>query len=365
MTIVSRYILREMVIPLAYCLIGFIMIFVIFDLFDHLKHILAGGMSAWQIALYYLAYVSAYLEWITPAALMLAVLYTMWRFSHNGEIIAMRASGIGFGRIAAPMFGVSVFMALLIAAVNEFVVPTAGAWAKNVSSNRFQPVRAVVHESVPFMNYAERRIWMIDRIDPNTPHQLDGVRITFEREDRTRELEIVAVAAQHLDGAWWLVEPRFTDFDAEDRPVPSRFRASDKRPLVRVDGLSERPSDFLNEFKEWQYLSFREIRRYLRLHPAMGEQAAAEKSFLVHHRLASPWAAVVITLFAIPAGVASGRQSVSRGVLLSIGLFFGFFALSHLCQFLGQRGMIPAWLGAWTPNAVFLATGIGLYQRQR
>lgn len=363
MKIVNRYILREMLVPLAYCLVGFNMIFVIFDLFDNLSHLMDGRLSPLRLTGYYLAYISAYLQWIMPAALLLATLYTMWRFAHNGEITAMRASGIGFRSIAAPMFWVSMVMALMLALLNEFIAPSAGEWAKRMSRNRFHPLPPQVFETVPFFNHAERRIWFIDRLDARTPHRLEGVRITFEREDRSREREVVASRAEFLDGEWLFFDPVFTAFDKRNEVIPGG-QAALNRPVMRMPSLNERPQDFLTEFKDWQYFSLREIYRYLNMHPGLPEQARAEKWYQLHFRLASPWSAVVITLFAIPAGVASGRQSVSRGVLLAIGFFFGFFALSHLCQFVGQRGLIPPLLGAWMPNLVFSVAGLLLYHKQ-
>ncbi len=363
--IITRYIAREMLVPLAYCLIGFNMIFVLFDLFDNLSHLMESTMPPWQIAVYYLSYMAPFLEWIAPAALLLATLYTMWRLSHNGEITAMRAGGIGFGQIAAPLLVMSIVLALGIALINEFIAPWSGDWAKRVSNNRFQPLPPNTLTDIPFYNHAQHRIWFVNRIDADNPRLLEGVRITFERRDRTRERELIASRAEYLDGEWWFFSPRMQHFDAYNQVRTDDAESMLTRPLVRMPMLSEIPSDFVNETREWRFFSLRDMLRYLETHPTLPAQAAAEKWYQVHFRLASPWSAVVITLFAIPAGVASGRQSVSRGVLMAMGLYIGFFVLSQLCMFVGQQGLIPPWLGAWTPNGVFLVAGGFLYARQR
>lgn len=365
MKILTRYILREMLIPLIYCLVGFNMIFVIFDLFDNLNHLMDGRLAPWMVAAYYVCYITPYLEWIAPAALLLSVLYTMWRLSHNGEITAMRAGGIGFGRIAAPMLWVSIVIALTIALLNEFVSPVSGEWAKRLSDNRFHPPPPLIHEEVPYYNRSAMRIWLIDRIDAGNPSKLEGVRITFEREDRSRKKEISAQAAEYLDGEWWLFYPSFRFFDQDSQLLAEAGQKFPGRSLMRLPGLVERPADFVNELRDWRFFPLRDIRRYLQMNPGLPEQALAEKRYQFHYRIASPWAGVVITLFAIPAGVASGRQSVLKGILLALGLFFAFFALGQVCMFLGQKNLIAPWLGAWTPNAVFLGAGAIIFYRQR
>ena len=80
MRILTRYILREFLVPFAYCLTGFLSIYVLFDLFGSFSRMLNAHISFGDLVLYFCAYLAPYFHYIVPAALMLATLYTMWQF---------------------------------------------------------------------------------------------------------------------------------------------------------------------------------------------------------------------------------------------------------------------------------------------
>ena len=56
MRILTRYVLREFVIPLFYCLAGFVSIYVLFDLFGSFSRIVESDLSFGEIALYFCGY---------------------------------------------------------------------------------------------------------------------------------------------------------------------------------------------------------------------------------------------------------------------------------------------------------------------
>jgi lipopolysaccharide export LptBFGC system permease protein LptF len=82
-------------------------------------------------------------------------------------------------------------------------------------------------------------------------------------------------------------------------------------------------------------------------------------------QMLAPFACLVITLFAIPAGIASGRQSVFKGILGALGSYFAFYALTILFMIIAKNGWCPPVLAAALPPAVFLALGIRSFFRQR
>jgi lipopolysaccharide export LptBFGC system permease protein LptF len=79
----------------------------------------------------------------------------------------------------------------------------------------------------------------------------------------------------------------------------------------------------------------------------------------------APFACIVITLFAIPAGIASGRQSVFRGVLGALGMFFSFYGIDIACMIAAKNAWVPPIPAAIFPHVVFLLLGIRLFIRHR
>ena len=71
MRILTRYVLREFLIPFTYSVIGFLGIYIVFELFDSFNRIMEAKPPATQVLAFFAGYVSPYLEWLIPAALLL------------------------------------------------------------------------------------------------------------------------------------------------------------------------------------------------------------------------------------------------------------------------------------------------------
>ena len=365
MRILQKYVLREFLLPLTYCFLTFYGLYVLSTLFDKFRKLADAHPKAPFAVHYFVAYMSPYVIWIVPASLLLAALYTMWRFCHHGELVAMRANGLSYATVVAPMLSVAAVLTLLCALNQEFCAPQGREFARRAEDGNYRPIRDDIRESISYKNYVGHRVWLINRINLDNPRMLEGVRISVEGGDGKKVVDISCKRAEYLDGVWWLQYPQYRYFDATGSPIPTPSNpllALDVRPMPH---FTERPQDFVNERKEWDYLSLRDMLAYMRAHPQMDHLVRASRLYDIHARVAMPWACLVITLFAIPAGVATGRQSVFKGVLMAIALFFSFYAASNGCLLLAKRGLLWPWLAAWLPNFTFLGTGLVLFARLR
>lgn len=363
MKLTDKYLLRQYLVPLAYCLIAFCMVYVLYDLFDHLSRFIEAGTPLVLIIRYYLCLLTPTLEYLVPASLLLATLYTLWRLTRNNELTAMRASGVSLYRIMMPFLAVGLIFSITAAAIKETVAPQAGQWATDFKKHKFREMRHSVHFNQAYYNSAAHRLWLIEKIDLKNPHRLIGVKVKQEREDHSKAKEIVARKAEWLDGQWWFYNGHVQKFHVNESP-------NGKPEALSPDGeeipfLTEKASDFLNEIRPWEFFSSVEMVQYLASHPDLSDEDIARRKFDLHSRLAMPWACLIVTLFGIPAGARSGRQSALAGVLLAVAFFFGFYALTQLGMFLGKTQVIWPWLGAWLSNIIFLITGTNMVLRMR
>ncbi len=365
MRILTRYVLREFLVPLSYCLIGFLGVYVLFELFGSFNRIVEAKPEFLTVLSFFAGYLSPYLEWLIPAALLLATLYTMWNFCRHSEITAMRASGIGFLVIVRPLLAVACLMAVFVACNNEFYAPWAAEQARAYRENRFTLADSLVQENTPYINQQAGRVWRINKMTLDNPRLLEGVRLSFDRPDGSRQLDITCRKAEYLDGQWWFFYPQYQHFDELNNPVANPTPALAGLVIRSFPELTETPRDFLLMNKAWEYYTIRDMFHYLKTHPNLEAKEVASKTFDIHARLAAPFSCLIITLFAIPAGVATGRQSVFKGVIYAVAMFFGFYAASLGCMVLTKNQFIPVLLGAWLPNALFLAAGGYLFSRQR
>lgn len=365
MRILTRYVLKEFVVPLFYCLTGFISIYVLFELFGSFSKLIDSKAGFLDIVEYFFGYLAPYFHYLAPAALMLATLYTMWSFCRHSEIIAMRASGISFLTIVKPVISVSVLMALFVVYVNEIYVPRKAQWAAAMKTEKFDVEKVSKADNLVFRNARNHRTWNIDGMTDEEGEHLFNVRVTQDRESGVRLWNVVAEKADFLDGEWWFTKPTVQHYDTAGKEVATPTPELDQLTLRSFPQFRERPSDFLMLNRDWKYNSVRDRLRYLRSHKDLDDKVRNEYLYDIWSQIMAPFACIVITLFAIPAGIASGRQSVFKGILGALGMFFAFYILVIAGMILTKSGLIPAIPAAILPDIIFLGLGIRAFMKQR
>src|SRR5262245_30375585 len=123
MRLLDRYLLRELLVPLGYCLCGFLLLWVSADLCANLRDFGEKKMLASDILEYYMVIVPEILVLVMPIGLLLALLYTLTNHARHHEITAIRAAGVSLWRLSLPYFGVGVLASGILFAINEFWVP--------------------------------------------------------------------------------------------------------------------------------------------------------------------------------------------------------------------------------------------------
>ena len=365
MGILSRYIFREFLVPLAYCLAGFISIYVLFDLFGSFARMLEAKLSFTDAVMYFCVYLAPYFHYLAPAALMLATLYTIWTFCRHSELVAMRASGVSFITIATPILSCALAMAIFVAWVSESFMPRWSQWAYQLKNSKFEARGAEVAGNLVLRNAKGYRTWNVDKTLSADCSHLGGVRVTVDRPGGIRLFTVTAPEARFMEGEWWFTKGVVQHYDANGSEISTPTPELDSLELRCFDSFTERPEDFLMQNRKWQYNSVRDRIRYLNTHNELSPERKADLKYDTWAQIMAPFACLVITLFAIPAGIASGRQSVFRGVLGALGLFFAFYSVDIACMIAAKNAWLPPVFAALLPHILFFVLGLRLFYRHR
>jgi len=373
MRLLDRYLLRELLMPLAYCLGGFILFWIAFDLFEQLDRFQANRLSTSDVAAYYAVRLPELVVTALPVALLLALLYALSRHARHHEITAIRAAGVSLWRLAAPYFGVGLVGGALLFGLNEWFVPDAAERAEQIKRRRSPDAEASsleVARQVAFTNDRERRAWQIAEFHFRTAQMLNPKVIEFMPDGSQRWLD--AERAGRVNGVWTFFNVRLYRVPAGANAVPALLLQTNT--LARPD-LTETPDEIRSELKISRRLGgrveraadvpLRELLDYLRFHP---RPARGDRPWLytkLHARLAMPWTCVIVVLVALPVGLASDRRNLFVGVAGSIVICFGYFVLGQLGIALGTGGHLPPWVGGWLANVVFGLGGLWWTARLR
>jgi len=367
--LLDRYLLRELLVPLAYCLGGFLVFYIAFDLIFEINRFQDGHLLFLDVIEYYIVTLPEILaDQVIPVSLLLASLYSLTNHSRHNELIAMRAAGVSLWRLSLPYLGVGVVCGIAIFALNELWVPRASETSKDILERRKNPgqdrnwtPRLVFH------NDAAQRHWNIAHFNRVTSEMV-GPAVTWETPDGAIH-SIFAKRGIYIDGHW-----RFFNVERWDKA------AGDISPMQTTNSafdisLSETPASIKTEIKvsaltpdeaaKGAQLSIHELLTYLRWHPHLERQKRSALMTQLQGRISAPFTCLAVVLIALPFGARSGRQNVFVGVAGSIFICFAYFILQKISFGLGVAGYLPPVVAAWLPNALFGGAGIVLMSRVR
>jgi lipopolysaccharide export LptBFGC system permease protein LptF len=88
--------------------------------------------------------------------------------------------------------------------------------------------------------------------------------------------------------------------------------------------------------------------------------------YLLHKRIASPFAVIVFALFGMVLGVSDPRRGKSIGYIGAIGAIIGGYVLMMGFGWLAENGHLAAPIAAWLPNVLLVSfAGFLVYQKNR
>src|SRR5688572_25973063 len=171
MRLLDRYLLREFLVPFLYCLGGFFIFWVTFDLLTQLDMFQRNRMSGGDVLEYYLIKTPDLLSVVLPVALLLGLLYSLANHARYNELTAMRAAGLSLWRLSLPYFAVGFVLAVALFGLNELWMPDSVAAAERVLMRRQTGptgTDASWERNLGFSNTAKNRKWFIERYDLKT-----------------------------------------------------------------------------------------------------------------------------------------------------------------------------------------------------
>lgn len=389
MRLLDRYLLRELIVPLFFCLVGFLIFWTAFDLYSDLDEYRLLGIRL------YLSRLPNLMTIVLPISLLLALLYTLTNLSRHNEIAAMRSAGISLARLSVPYLMVGIAMGIMQFGITEYFGPRArllvGATKKNAKGIREESawrekVRVAKQET------GDEQIIGPSRFNTST-HELQEIVAEFNSSTRDRHLFLPQTneATKISRGEWtsrgWVfynVHWMWKNPGSYDWPNPKVSRLLD---VTNVVGLKIKPEDLMKEVER------RSVKTRLTSHDAgkkllfsvaelleygqdgeaatPGTKEYCQVHTQLHGRLAQPFTCIVVVLVALPFGAFLGKREAFVGVAASVALCFAHFMLFELGMWAGTSGMVAGLgalgplMAAWLPNISFAGIGLGMTWKLR
>ncbi len=363
MTILGRYVIREMLGPFLFGLTAFtILFFSVETLMGVARMIVESKAGPQIIGEYLLNRLPQVVVYTCPMAMLLAGLLAFGRLSGESELTALKAAGVSFTRVAFPGLVFCFTVSLILAWVNDEIVPKTMKRSFDIvmSTQKFDPFRTALLTVPRQLANGQEQMVYVHKLNLES-QEMKGVFIHYFEHNKRRR-EVYADEAKWDGRVWQLKGMRMVEYD-EKQDHQYEIETTDAwTPMQPGDSPPSPEALAKREFRP-EELSRRELRERLEQLPelARGDDESKRKrrrfEVMYHQKMALPWTSLVFGLFAIPLGVRPHRSSRSMGLGLSLLFILIYYVLMTVGMVLGETGSLPPEAGAWLPNLVFGCMG--------
>ncbi len=350
MATLFRYATRLFLVQLVFSLLGFVSLLQLFDLLNNAPDIMARhGNAVTALARYTVLRLPEVVILMMPFSVLMACLIALSRLALHNEVLALKAAGLPYYRLLLAFLPVVLGVSLLHLFASDQVAPASVralmAWDSGIGDQGY---------AAPDVDQA---IWIHDgrvmvRVAGvfDNGRQLSGVTI-FSRDEAGRlAARTTANGARYREGSWTLLGVEVF--------IPSTGSGGTYRRTAQQEWKTHlAPGHFSERAATPASLSLAELYRYVST-PDVGAFAPYFYETAFHKRLAIPASALLMLLLAAPVAQAMRRQGgLATGIAIGLGLGFLFFVTDGFSLALGEAGILPPVLAAWSPAILFGSVG--------
>lgn len=350
MKLLDRVLLLELLVPFLVGTVAVVLMLIGNMLFFYAEQFFAMGVPVVAI-LQMIIYHTPFLLVLTlPVGTALSVSLAVNRLARDSEIVALRGAGASLRRIFLPLFGVGLLVSVVNFWLEESVVPHAERQFRRVRDRIFlmQTVPLLRSNVVFRMRDFAFYIGLVERAQGNRA-ELRDVQV-WDMSAPGYSRMILAPRAVYDDGVWRLYDAQVHIYGKDGFAIDARTAGEITINLrVALEEVISPPSP-----EETNAADLR--RQALELQKA---RIPATRLWVGYHfKYSLPFACAVFALCSAPLAMYFARAGSFMGVLLAIILVFVFWNTLLLARLLGNQGILPPVVAAWSPNALFTVGGL-------
>jgi lipopolysaccharide export system permease protein len=355
--ILDRYVLIEFLIPFFVLLIGFIILFLIGDIFDDLRDFLENEAPFERMMTYFLLKLPGNIRFILPISVLLGCMYEMANFGKNMEIVAMRASGLSIHRACASIYFMAFLIAILNFWFNETIVPRAEKQAyeilKKTNNEHYDPSQ---FSMLTYKSPDNLRTWFFRHFDSDGK-QYSVILKKYNEKTGALEWDIEAEEAVFTPKeGWTFFNGGYTPY-IKDGFLPKKTGKFDKME-INLEDVPESPERIYHSVQPSTDLPSIVILDLLTSTKNMAATCKNIYKTTIYYRIAFPWASLLAVFLAIPLAAKNHRGGIFISIIVAVGIIVVYQISSHLFIIFGNRGILPPFIAGLFPTAAFIIYGI-------
>lgn len=356
MTLLDRMLVVEVGASFVTALGLFTVLLVMNHLF-YLARLIIGQGIAIHVALVLMAYkIPYFVAFSAPMGVLLSTVWGMGRLADHNELAALRVSGVGLLRIAAPLVVAGSVVAAGTLVFAEGVVSLSEDQYRVVMSDvvahgpELHPVENVFFQApIPQGN----ALYSAHNYDPRS-RTLQAVTVVYMTPRQPVEI-IEADHASYIQGTQWTFQNGHVYVLSEGQMVSTKF------DTLRVT-VPRSPQDFTLAPKQPQDMSIRELLGEIARYRGNGGDVGPFVGEL-NAKIATALSAVAFVVLAVPLSLRPHRSGPSMGFGMSILILVVYYIIAIPSQLAADGHVLSPVFAAWLPDLLVGAAGAVLLFR--
>jgi len=352
-TLLDDYVLRDFFVYLGMILATFLVLVVVFTLFELLGDILRNQVPAIVVAEYLLNVTPYLLYNVAPLVMLLAVLITFGLMNRANEITAVKATGISIYRIVTPVIVAAAVVAVALFFADQLYLPRTNKRQEALHNQiKGKPPQTYLRPDRKWIFGQNSDIYYYQFFDPDrdqfgnvTVFQLDRASFTITRR--------IHAERAHWDENLnrWIYEQGW-DRSLNVSAIVN-YRPFD---VSTFPDLPETPSYFKKEVKQYTEMNYEELHRYIRDLQQSGFDVVRLRVQL-QQKLSYPLITLIMAVLAIPFSLTAEKKGAITGVAVAVLIAVVYTVVSRLFEAMGDLSQLPPALAAWSPDLIFVLVG--------
>ncbi|NTV42620.1 MAG: YjgP/YjgQ family permease [Syntrophobacteraceae bacterium] len=343
----TRYVIKEQLIPLGVCFLGICLILITGRLLQLTRYLFASSVNVWDIIELIGYAMPKLIIYAFPMATLIGVLLAFVRLNGDNELVGCRAAGVSFAQFLPAVVMVSSLATLLSFFNSVTILPHANSSFQN----KFKSIGRV---SIPAMLKEGTFIDLIPKLvfffnSVNTADlAVQGILVQDQRQPDMR-IVIIAERAQlayqkdysHIvfkihNGIITRVPDNLKDAQAITFRTYELSLSLDEIFGTLPSGSRGRKEMSLSELYSISY--------------GEGKKTDPRFSLEFHSRLALPSSCLLLGLVGAPLGALFRQRGRLTGITLGILLFLAYYIGLSAGRGLGENRLVTPFIAMWGSN---------------
>ena len=372
MKTIRRLIYREVLLAIALVALGFLGLFLFFDLVDELQYLgrnsgLDAAANIYQIRhamLYVALLVPNHLYELLPISVLIGTIFVMARLAQSSEYTILRTSGLGPWRALRLLLGLGAFFVIVSFAVGDYLAPASNRAAQLLKA-RYQD-KITVGQTGAWLKEKQTYNNYVVNVKALSPENLmQGIKI-FEFNNQGQVVSTTEAPTARFDegNAWLLSQATRLEFGARGSPGGTAADATriNRSALETFRWRSDISAEMVSvALLKPERMATIDLFNYVRHLDANG-QTAQRYEIEFWKKVFYPLSCLVMVMLALPFAYLHFRSGgIAAYVFAGVMIGISFFLLNNVFGYIGNLRSWQPWLAAAAPGLLYMTVSLGAF----